>query len=61
MLVDFFVVLEIEIVLCLVDIDWCREVFVVGCVGVIEVKIILCGEVFLVVFVCVVEVKIVLC
>lgn len=52
---------EIEIVLCSVDTDWCREVLVVGCVGVIEVKTVPCGEVLLVVPVCVVEVKTVPC
>lgn len=49
MLADPSVASEIEIVLCSVDTDWCRDVLVVGCVGVIEVKTVPCEEVFLVV------------
>lgn len=61
LLVDPSVASEIEIVLRSVDTDWCREVLVVGCVGVIEVKTVPCGEVLSVVPVCVVEVKTVPC
>lgn len=61
LLADPSVASEIEIVLCSVDTERCREVLVVGCVGVIEVKTVPCGEVLLGVPVCVVEVKTVPC